>query len=775
MPSVEIDGQSIEFKDGQTILEAARSAGVYIPAICYLSGCSPTVACKMCMVEVDGKRVYGCNTKAKPNSKICTNTPAIKAERKMIMQTYDVNHPLECGVCDKSGECELQDMTMRMQVETQPFAVRDNLKPFAFWAQASYDPNLCIMCERCVTTCSDNIGDSNLKALKADLHAPDKFKASMPKDPFSVWNRKQKGMIGFVGDTPCFDCGECIAVCPVGAIVYKDFSYKANAWELKHIDSTCMHCAAGCLIDYEVRHFDTLGEDQKIFRVGNDFYHNPICGAGRFAFDCSSSKEGSPDLLEAVQRFKEAKSVLIGGDLLNEEAYLIEYMRAKLGFKLYNEPVRLFQEFLNTFSVPCESTENIRNANAIFTLGTQVKNENPLIKYAISNALKVNKASLIYAHPILDQDITKICRSVLPICLHGVEEVILGALMLALNVSSPCLESILAGAYEIPQASSDPEKPAKPKTFYKLLEESGLSLEIYDKMQGFLAKANQIALVVGKEIYTHARAQNMALMLQEIAKHPKIKIILIPPTPNALGIASICQLDKQESLESPSVGVRTRADYTLDSDFNQAYRVDFILPSFNQLEGSTTNFEGHLLPLRPALKFEGYDLSDIAQHFGLLGESLVDYTHLLPQEKGYQPIAYDDLLNAYGNDKSNLRGYALKITQQENPAQAQPISPSTPLVFNAYCQYPQSQFGLGTLFSQNLQLKEGIYTSKAHLESLGLAEGARICLSYRDLKLEGPLFVDHALEQAVFVVSPSLDVAGIFKDSWFANLQVESV
>nr|WP_104751127.1 NADH-quinone oxidoreductase subunit G [Helicobacter salomonis] len=757
-----IDGQEVAFQEGQTILEAARSAGVYIPAICYLSGCCPTVACKMCMVEVDGKRVYGCNTKAKPNTRVCTNTLEIVAERKMIMQTYDVNHPLECGVCDKSGECELQDMTMRMQVDTQPFAVRDNLKPFAFWAQASYDPNLCIMCERCVTTCSDNIGDSNLKAIKADLHAPDKFKTSMPKDPFSVWSRKQKGMIGFVGDTPCFDCGECIAVCPVGAIVYKDFSYSANAWELKRIDSTCAHCAAGCYISYEVRHFDTLGDTLKIFRVGNDFYHNPICGAGRFAFDVHSSPKGSAHVEQAVQKFQEAKVVYIGGDASNEEAYLLEHLRQKLGFKLVNEEVRAFQNFLNIFQPSAfGNLEDIKQANLILTLGSKIRTENPLIKYAIANALKVNKGSaLIYAHPIIDKAINKICRAVLPLT-HApqAEEIVLGAILHALGLEHPSLQPLL-------ESLSEGEKP-----YYAMLESIGLAQCDFEKMQALIAKASKIVLIAGQELYTHPRASNIALLLRELSA--RCQVILVPPSSNALGIASICTLDAP-TMESPSVGIRTQGDYTLDCDNEGARKVDFILPSFNQLEASITNFEGRLLPIRPALRFEGFDLSDIAQYFGCIGESLVDYTHLLPQEKGYKPIIYDHLKNFYNNDKSNQRGYKLDAPHYATPTpSATPIQAILPSEFNAYCKYPETQFGTSTLQSSQLQLKAGVYVSPAHLEKLGLEEGVCVRLKKGDQSLEGTLYVDHSLEQEIFMVSPNLDTQGIFAQGLFSTLELE--
>ncbi|WP_104684355.1 NADH-quinone oxidoreductase subunit G [Helicobacter felis] len=809
MPSIEIDGQKVEFSEGQTILEAARSAGVYIPAICYLSGCSPTVACKMCMVEVEGKRVYACNTKPKANTKVATMTPALVAERQMIMQTYDVNHPLECGVCDKSGECELQDMTHRTLVDRQPFSVRDNLKPFAFWAQASYDPNLCIMCERCVTTCSDNIGDSNLKASKASLHAPDKFKESMPKDPFGVWSRKQKGMIAFVGSTPCYDCGECIAVCPVGAIVYKDFSYKANAWELKHIDSTCMHCAAGCLLDYQVRHFDTLGEQQRIFRVGNDFYHNPICGAGRFAFDLRASRGGSTNIEQAVQKLKEAKAVYIGGDLSNEEAYLVEQIRKKCGFSLHNDKLHAFQEFLRVFNPKWHDLKDLKSSSCVLSLGSRLKNENPLLKYALANVLKVNKGtSLIYAHPLEDSALEKICRSVVPVC-HavGAEEIILGAFLMALGVNSPSLES-LKNSQVLPEPTPEPAPKApkeaqettektptdeehvcgleetKPESkaedkppVFAMLENVKLDSATFEKIKALIEKAPSVTLLIGPEIYTHSKAHNIALMLQEASTLEKLKIFLIPPTSNALGIVSLCNLEK-DSHASPSVGVRTRGDFILDSDCvdesGQAHNVvDFILPSFNQVEATMTNLEGRVLPLRPALAYDGLDLADIAQHFGLYGESLVEYTHELPQEKGFLGVAYDDLTNFYANDKSNYRGYKLKSTPSQATEPSTPISPLESVgEFNAYLQFAETQFNTHTLKSQNLQLKEGIYTSKEYLESLGLEEGAQITLSKGGRTLTGKIYIDHSLKRNVFMVSPSLDKAQVFS-SPFETLQWE--
>lgn len=419
--TIKINNQALQCEEGDSIIEVARANGIFIPTICYLSGCSPTLACKMCMGEnVEGKRVYTCNTKAKDGLEIFTDTPSIRRERQMIMQTYDVNHPLECGVCDKSGECELQNLTLYTKVSHQDFALPDDEKHSKFWAQAEYDPNLCIVCERCVTTCKDNIGEAKLKANKAELHSPDEYKDKMEKDPYSVWSKKQKSLIEFVGETPCLDCGECIAVCPVGALTYKDFSYTANAWELKSIPSTCTHCAAGCQVIYEKRHCDIEGKS-KIYRVKNDFHFAPICGAARFGFGLHShfdeSKEAigthSSEVLEnALEALQKAKSIHIGSQATNEEALITQNLATHFGLKIHNAEAYAYQRLLGNLPLN-HSLQELKSSSVIIALGASVRLHIPQLQYAINNTIRIQKGvKFFYVNPIFDTLLASFSRSV---------------------------------------------------------------------------------------------------------------------------------------------------------------------------------------------------------------------------------------------------------------------------------------------------------------------------------------------------------------------------
>lgn len=437
--TIKINNQTLQCEEGDTIIEVARANGIFIPTICYLSGCSPTLACKMCMGEnAEGKRVYTCNTKAKDGLEIFTDTPSIRREREMIMQTYDVNHPLECGVCDKSGECELQNLTLYTKVSHQDFALPDDEKHSKFWAQAEYDPNLCIVCERCVTTCKDNIGEAKLKANKAELHSPDDYKDKMEKDPYSVWSKKQKSLIEFVGDTPCLDCGECIAVCPVGALTYKDFSYTANAWELKSIPSTCTHCSAGCQVIYEKRHCDIVGKS-KIYRVKNDFHFAPICGAARFGFGLRSyfdePKEAisthSNEVLEnALEALQKAKSIHIGSQATNEEALIAQNLATHFGLKIHNDEAYAYQRLLGNLPLN-HNLQELKSSSVIIALGASVRLHIPQLQYVINNTIRIQKGvKFFYVNPIFDTLLASFSRSVESIS-YGVDcegEALLGLL-----------------------------------------------------------------------------------------------------------------------------------------------------------------------------------------------------------------------------------------------------------------------------------------------------------------------------------------------------------
>lgn len=813
--TITINNQAISCVEGESILNIARKEGIEIPAICYLSGCSPTMACKLCMIDADGKRSYSCNTKAKDGMNILTHTPEIMEERNAIMQSYDVNHPLQCGVCDKSGECELQNYTLKMDVTSQNYHIRENDKPHKTWAKVVYDPNLCIMCERCATTCKDNLGENNLKAQKADLEVLDTavWKEKMPKDALSVWARKQKALIAFVGETPCFDCGECISVCPVGALSTNDFKYKANAWELKKIDSTCPHCPMGCKITYDVRHNDSLGTPH-IFRVKNDFYFNPICGAGRYAYDVSSSPEPKQNLQTAINAFKNADSINVGNQTTNEEAFVLNHIAKIQNLTLHNQEALDFKNFINAFLTHAQKTnlnhlDEFKNAQNVIILGSAINYQVPTLRYMLNNKLKLQKCSnAIYMHPLNDTLMTSLSKSLTHIAYReDALGVAVGAIALAYlenvenneDVESHTLRQILAplleskitittpierevkktitstneAGEEIEQEITEIIKETKEEVKFQALLEANINE--FDTLKQILQ--NTPLLVLGAEIYENPQAQILAHILGILEHKGALKVLLIPPFANALGLAMICDFSPKRADSTYSIGYRTSGDFVCESDcvsIDDSQKCptqspDFILPAINQMEGTYTSVDSRILPLKPALTFKGYDLSDIAKAFGMKGEYLIDYTSLICG------CEFDDFENKFANDGTDMRGYRFKSITLTPLAESQSNKLELPhyQTYNAYKLHSPSQFNAYTASSVHLQNKIGIYVSNALFEELGMKEGDLITLWDSTTQVSGVLYIDHRLSEPYFLINPMLEGADrIFAQNQWAKVEL---
>ncbi|HIQ28424.1 MAG TPA: NADH-quinone oxidoreductase subunit G, partial [Sulfurovum sp.] len=416
MVSITIDGIEYKAKEGEYILNAARANDIFVPAICYLTRCSPTLACRICLVEADGKQVYSCNTKVKEGMEITIDTPNILEERRAIMEVYDVNHPLQCGVCDKSGECELQNYTLELGVDSQSYMIPDTKRETTNWSSVlHYDPGLCIVCERCTTVCKDMIGDAAITTAKrggADLDKA--YKESMPKDAYSMWNKLQKSVIApsnGTGETNCSDCGECIAVCPVGALVSRDFVYQSNAWDLKRIPAVAAHSSDGAQIYYEVKPTSITDRTERIFRITNEWSYVSLDGSARFAYDFQNTTASKDQVAfdRAIEAFKKAETIRFNAMITNEEALMLQTLKEKMDVKLYNPEVRAFQKFLNHYeaasgnSLWSTDTDAImKKTDFVISIGSSLRNDSPAMKYAFNNVQKLNKGAGLYFHPVGD-------------------------------------------------------------------------------------------------------------------------------------------------------------------------------------------------------------------------------------------------------------------------------------------------------------------------------------------------------------------------------------
>ncbi|MCG6552376.1 MAG: molybdopterin-dependent oxidoreductase [Candidatus Magnetominusculus sp. LBB02] len=265
MIELTIDDIKVQVEKGQTILQAALANNIYIPHMCWDPRLKPYGGCRMCLVEIEGqpRPLASCSYPADNGMIVKTNTPRVAKLRKTMVELLLIHHPLDCPTCDKAGQCGLQDLShhhgpseSRIQ-EEKTVAARHSQNPFI-----ERNPNRCILCGKCVSIC---------------------------------WGHQGVGAINFIGRgfntkiSPAFEevldcefCGQCVDVCPVGALGNKPFKHSCSTWFMESSDSICPYCSVGCTVTLDTREgkiVRTRGIASKGVNKGD------LCVKGRYGTD----------------------------------------------------------------------------------------------------------------------------------------------------------------------------------------------------------------------------------------------------------------------------------------------------------------------------------------------------------------------------------------------------------------------------------------------------------------------------------------------------------
>ncbi len=760
--TITIDGQACQAKEGEFILNIARANGIFIPAICYLTRCSPTLACRICLVEADGKRVYSCNAKAKDGMNIVTKNEEILEERRAIMEVYDVNHPLQCGVCDQSGECELQNYTLELGVDSQSFAIPDTKREAVTWSSVlHYDAGLCIVCERCTTVCKDMVGDAAITTgPRGGEKLSKELKEIVPKDAYAMWNKLQKSVIvpsNGTDQTNCSDCGECIAVCPVGALVSRDFQYSSNAWDLKRIPAVSAHSSDGFQIYYEVKPTSIADRTPKIYRVTNEWNYVSLDGAARFAYDFENAgvQKDPAAFTQAIEALKKAETIRFNAVITNEEALMLQTLKEKMGIKLYNPQVRAYQKFLAYYSDASGNSlynsdnDTIRKeSDFIVSVGVHLRNDAPGSKHAFNNIQKMNKGAGLYFHPIGDTLIPTFGKSVATFAhAPGLEE---AALYLILE--------LFADKDTLPKEAKEYLGKVSREDLVGLLGNDPEAFNpTFDKM---MKKKEHFSLMVGEDLYYHPNAENLAKLLALIEKTCAMDIVIIPPKANALGVALICDLDDAPS--GYTVGYNENGDFKLSA----LGEGDLDMPALNQQEGTLTTLGKRVVPTNAALPYDGYELNDLIKELVGAPNETIDWTPLLPMEKGYKTMAFDDMPNSYLNNGTENRGYLLETSSKEValPVVDEFVSEALLEGEIVYRCNPARQFSDFTDKAHQIFEPFALYASPTKAEVLG--EHVVLECNGRILTLD--VVTDNKMEGDIMMIPDfrsSEDIYGLFGDS----------
>jgi len=233
MPTLTIDGREITVEPGCNLIEAARRLGIEVPHYCYHPALTVVGQCRLCMVELEGqgKLQIGCYTRAADGMVVHTRTPKVLETRQAIMEFHLINHPLDCPVCDQSGECWLQIYYMQHGLY-EPRMVEDKVrKPKAvpLGPHVILDAERCILCSRCTRFCDEVTGTGELGIFNRGDHSEiGLFPGTVLDNPYS---------------------GNVVDICPVGALTDRDFRFRVRVWYLDRTRSVCPGCSRGCNIE----------------------------------------------------------------------------------------------------------------------------------------------------------------------------------------------------------------------------------------------------------------------------------------------------------------------------------------------------------------------------------------------------------------------------------------------------------------------------------------------------------------------------------------------
>ncbi|MHA2059936.1 MAG: molybdopterin-dependent oxidoreductase, partial [Candidatus Ranarchaeia archaeon] len=412
---ITINGKEIPFEPGQTILEAAKNSGIYIPTLCF-HPCLPTQsACRLCLVEIEGARLLAasCSYPLKDGMKIETDTERVKKTRKTIMDLTIRTHDLKCATCDKNGVCELQRIAYDMGLEESSYGhvcredVYDDSSPAIL-----RDMTQCILCGRCVAACNE----------------------MMVNEVLGFTQRGSETKVSTAFDEPlmsstCVICGACVAACPVNAIIDHQSLGRGRPFEMQKTQIVCPYCGVGCVMELNSR-------DNKLIRMTTDepSHVNGImtCAKGKFGMDYVNHQDRlTTPLIKEKGKFREATWEealdLIASNLLkikekygpeslagfssskctNEENYLMQKMvRSAFGTNNVDNCARLCHAstvagLKKAFGsgAMTNSISEIPQTDVFLITGSNTTDSHPVIGSHIKRAIKYGGAKLIVVDP----------------------------------------------------------------------------------------------------------------------------------------------------------------------------------------------------------------------------------------------------------------------------------------------------------------------------------------------------------------------------------------
>jgi NADH-quinone oxidoreductase subunit G len=403
--SITINGVTHEVTEGERLITAAEKVGEYIPRFCHHDKLKPVGKCRMCLVEVEGPRgtalVPSCTTLVSDGIVVETASDVAKKAQEGVLEFLLINHPLDCSVCDKGGECPLQDQALAYGAGESRFieAKRTFIKPIPVSGLVLLDRERCVLCDRCVRVADDIAGDPLIEFIDRGSHVQIN---TFPSEPFSSY---------FSGNT--------VQVCPVGALTSVDYRFVARPWDLESVRSASLVDAMQSSVDVHT----SRGKIVRVYGADNDALNEGwLSDKDRFAFSSFQSEDRvTTPLIREGETFREASWAeaieMVAGRLgsyvgaevgaiggaagTNEEAFaLSKFMRGVVGSPHVDA---LVGDGIDPHLAACVTSRATVNdldaANTILVWGPDLKETLPVLYLRVRKAV-LNGAALVVVSPV---------------------------------------------------------------------------------------------------------------------------------------------------------------------------------------------------------------------------------------------------------------------------------------------------------------------------------------------------------------------------------------
>jgi NADH-quinone oxidoreductase subunit G len=437
----EIDGREVSAPEGAMLVDGAKYGDVEIPVFCYEPKLgAPVGACRMCLVEIEGipKLQTACSTPVKDGMVVVTTSDRVKNAQNAVVEFLLVNHPLDCPVCDKGGECPLQDITFGWGAGRSRFIEpkRHFKKPLELSPLVHIDRERCILCYRCVRFSQEISEDYQLVLVERGDHT---FVGTHDGHPY-------------VGPFS----GNITQLCPVGALLPSTYRFRARPWDIENAGTVCTMCPSQCNVELTVR------DDKRVLRVNARDNHEVddgwLCDKGRYGFGVfhapervvqplvrdggelrpASWERAIGEAVKALDKAGERTAAIVGGEATNEEGFLLQFlMREVLGSSHVDSRVggTLDPEQARQLARPdlTAQVSDLDYAGAVLVLGTELVDEAPILDLRVRKAVRRRGVPLIVATSrpsTLDPNADVVLRYA-----PGAEEALVGALAQALGGS----------------------------------------------------------------------------------------------------------------------------------------------------------------------------------------------------------------------------------------------------------------------------------------------------------------------------------------------------